>query len=58
MCIQSSGHVVLVVHEPAEDSQVHHLEELQVAHSQTIHPAVDYSFRCTYALHDARRYDI
>jgi len=55
--VQSAGHVVPVVHEPAQDAQVHHLEELQVAHPQDIPaPAADRLHRASHLL-AARRAD-
>ena len=46
-----------MVHEPAQDSQVHHLEELQVAHSENIsHLTIDL-FHWTCHLHVARSHD-
>jgi len=46
-----------VVHEPAQDSQVHHLEELQVAHSENISPLVTCLFHWTSRLHVAGSHD-
>ena len=55
--VQSPGHVVPVVHESAQDSQVHHLEELQVADSETVPVGVIDLFHWTTYLHDARSHD-
>jgi len=53
VCVQSSRHLVFVVYEPAQDAQVHHLEELQVADSKTIPPHASDLFHWTAPLHDA-----
>ena len=55
--MQSAGHVVLVVHESAQDSQVHHLEELQVAHSQNTPRPSAHLLHWTCHLHAARSHD-
>jgi len=53
MFIQSARHVVLVVHEPTEDAQVYHLEELQMAHSETVPPRITDMFHWSSHLHVA-----
>jgi len=58
LCVQSSGHVILMVHEPAQDAQVHHLEELQVVDSEDIDRAVDPAVYCADDLHHARSHHI
>ena len=55
--VQSSRHIVLVVHESTQDAQVHHLEELQVADSEAVHRGVNYLLHWTDDLHDARSHD-
>jgi len=46
-----------VVHESTQDAQVHHLEELQVVDSKTVHRAVNSLLHWTAHLHNARSDD-